>query len=135
MYNRADVGGGELGWGPVWGRCCMLGGGKLAEGSRRRGKEKEKERSRHVSYVMIIPKHRGRLSSALPRRRGRGGGAGLCFQTGVRSWEGTRKSRKEGYRWCRRGKIQKKEQKKRVKGRQKVPMMSQPPATGSGRSK
>lgn len=61
----------------VGGQC---GGGVacLAEVSWQKGhageeKEKERERRRHVSYVMIIPKHRGRLFSAPPRRRGEAG--------------------------------------------------------------
>lgn len=76
MYNRADVGG--VSW--VGGRC---GGGVagLAEVSWQKGhtgeeKEEKMETSRHVSYVMIIPKHRGRLFFTLPGWRSKAGARG-----------------------------------------------------------
>lgn len=104
MYNRADVGGGELGWGPVWGRCCMLGGGKLAEGSRRRGERKGAGEEQACKLCDDYPQTLGPSVLRPTQEEGRGWGAGLCFQTGVRGGERTRKSRKEGCRWCRRGK-------------------------------
>lgn len=53
--------------------------------------EREREKSRHASYVMIIIKHRGRLFSALPRL----GGTGLGPRAGV---QGVEKHRKRGRR-------------------------------------
>ena len=97
----------------VWpGRCSegeLLGGVRAAEAgvteavmglaevswqAGRWGEEKEqreRERSRHASYVMIIRKHRGRLFSALPGL----GGTGPGPWAGVQGVE-TQERREEG---------------------------------------
>lgn len=104
MYNRADVGGGELGWGPVWGRCCRLGGGKLAEGSHRRGKRKGEGEEQACKLCDDYPQTQGPSVLHPTQADGRDWGGELCFRTGVRGGKRTRKSREEAYRGCRRGK-------------------------------
>lgn len=79
------------GGGEYWGG-CRLGWGKLAGGSQRRGERREREKSRHASYVMIIIKHRGRLFSTLPRL----GGTGLGPRAGVQGGEKHRKGGRRG---------------------------------------
>lgn len=126
MYNRADVGG--VSW--VGGQC---GGGVagLAEVSSEKGhtgeeKEEEMERSRHVSYVMIIPKHRGRLFSTLPGRRSGAGARGRVSEQVCRAGSKPGRRGTEGVEEARKDKLQK----KRVEGRWEVLMMSWPPAAG-----
>lgn len=112
MYSRADVGG--VSW--VGGQC---GGGVagLAEVSWEKGhtgeeKEEEMERSRHVSYVMIIPKHRGRLFSTLP---GQGSGAGVSEQV-CRAGSKPGRRGTEGVEEARKDKLQKKKSKRQMGG-------------------
>lgn len=74
QMQRAGVGG------RVW---VVIGSAEVSWQAGHRGEQKEKregeKRSRHVSYVMIIRKHRGRLFSTLPEL----GGTGLGPKTGV----------------------------------------------------
>lgn len=117
MYNRADAGGGELGRGPVWGRCCMLGGGKLAEGSRRRGKRKGEGEEQACKLCDDYPQTQG--PSVL---RG-GAGARGCVTKQVRG--AAREPGNPGRRGTdgvgegRKDKMQKKRAKKKESKRQK----------------
>ena len=94
MYGRADAARGS--WGArVW---VVISLAEVSWQAGHRGKNRERERererekrSRHVSYVMIIRKHRGRLFATLPGL----GGTGLCPRAGVQGWE-TQERREEG---------------------------------------
>lgn len=68
---------------------------------RSQGREPEKKKSRHASYVMIIIKHRGRLFYTLPRL----GGTGLGPRAGVHGGEGVgeRRRKKKNRKRRRRG--------------------------------